>query len=415
MHRDEWKQWANRKDFYILVLVFLAIPFVSHAGGLGIAAVLAVSGFAALAGALPFQILGNLRRIPLALWLLFLLLCWGGLSSVWSPYSSGHILPNSVKILIGVPVYLLCACIIKTCAADDKQRKILVGLLFFGSIASAVALLADQLSGYAINYALSPLSPGQDPNLRVGDIIQNIGHGTTVTALLVAPVSVLLWQRGQIGKMTALAFIGVAMAAAITTGTSASVLAILTALALMAVALWRPRMAVKFSFLFAIFTLLWAPVLAYLATTISAETKASLPFSWEERIENWGYLYHKIIEHPIFGHGFDAVRTFNDTHTIRGFEGRAFVSLHPHNAGLHMWVELGIVGAVLASAALYLAMQNVVRLEGVMSRLNRPQMMAISGVVGAATIISNLSYGLWQDWWWASVIFAGSQIFLLRD
>lgn len=138
--------------------------------------------------------------------------------------------------------------------------------------------------------------------------------------------------------------------------------------------------------------------------------KAKLPFSWEERVENWGYLFGKILEHPIKGHGFDALRTFNETHTIRGFEGRAIVSLHAHNAGLHIWVELGFVGAILGCVALFMGARYLTRAD----TMTKPQLVAASGLVMGVAMIASLSYGVWQDWWWATIIYVGALITFIR-
>ena len=347
------KKWAERKDFYILILVFAVLPIFSHGGGLGIAAILSVSGLGALFGFrfLPLSI--TARRVPLPIYLLALLLVWGFITSFYSPYRSDNTLGNAVKILFGVPLYLMCASVIKSCSADEKKKQTLIKILVFTAIGSAIAILLDQISGYAITLALDPLAAGQDMNAKRGDIMQNISQGTAVLTVLLAPVCVLLWGRGQYGKPMAFVLAALVLACAISMGKSASVAAILLAAGMMGFAKWRPVAAIKLSFLFTGLAIFFAPLLAWASSNLDANTKARLPFSWEERVENWGFLFQKILEHPFIGHGFDAARTFNDTHIIRGFEGRAIVSLHPHNAGLQLWVELGLIGAMLACAVLY--------------------------------------------------------------
>jgi hypothetical protein len=39
--------------------------------------------------------------------------------------------------------------------------------------------------------------------------------------------------------------------------------------------------------------------------------------------------------------------------------------------------------------------------------------MGATGLIVAATIISSVTYGVWQDWWWASIIFAGAMLNIL--
>lgn len=403
------KKWAARKDFFMLCLVFLTIPVFAHAGGLGIAAIVALCGFATLIG-FPPSVSEINARIPTPVRVLFVFLLWGLLSSFWSPYHDDRVLTNAVKICLGVPSFIVTAYLIKATIVDARKRKILLGILVVMTFALSLSLLIDQLSGFAISLAVDPVDVGQDPNLRLGDMIQNTGHGTSVLSLLMVPVSVLLWMRGRFGKFAAGILVLLVLACAYTTNQTASFIAAIGGLVFMGLASFRPKFFVRCSFFVAGCTLFFAPVLAFISTRFSAELKDRLPFSSAERLENWSYLYAKILEHPIQGHGFDALRTFNETHTIRGFEGRAIVSLHAHNAGLHIWVELGFIGVVLGCIGLYLGAKHVTRPD----YLTKLQLVALSGFVMAACIMASLSYGVWQDWWWASIIYTGALIAFIR-
>lgn len=403
------KKWVSRKDFVMLCLVFLTVPAFAHAGGLGIAAIVGLCGLVALAG-FPPSLAETNARISLPVRVLFLFLGWAFITSFWSPYQSGETMTNPVKILLGVPVFLLSAYLIKTAAADPKKREILLGMLFVMTLALGCSLLIDQVSGFAISLAIDPVDAGQDPNLRLGDMIQNVGHGTSVLSLLMVPVGVLLWMRGGRGKLAAMVLVGLTLACGFVTNQSASLLGAFGALFIMAIASMRPKFAVWSSFTVGGLALLCAPLLAFFASRLSLDMKAKLPFSWEERVDNWGHIYGKIMEHPFVGHGFDAVRTFNDTHTIRGFEGRALVSLHPHNAGLHIWVETGFVGVALGCLGLYLGARYLTRTD----YLTKPQLIAVSGLTMAVAIMASLSYGVWQDWWWASIIYAAALVSFIK-
>ena len=239
-----FKNWAQQKDFFILILVYCTLPIFSHAGGLGIAAIVAISGAAALIGFNPFPLPETLRRVPRPIYWLMLFLVWALVSSFWSPYSNGNVLSNALKICIGVPIYFACAVVIKACAVDDRKRKILVNILLFCTLGSSIAILIDQLSNFKITMMVEPLKEGQDPNRKLGDMIQNIGHGTSVLALLVAPVFVLFWMRGNASKILACLLAGLIIACGAVTGQSASLLATLAALILMGFAMWKPIWAV---------------------------------------------------------------------------------------------------------------------------------------------------------------------------
>ena len=39
--------------------------------------------------------------------------------------------------------------------------------------------------------------------------------------------------------------------------------------------------------------------------------------------------------------------------------------------------------------------------------------IAVAGFMAAAIVISNVTYGVWQDWWWATLIFISGSLYLL--
>ncbi len=402
------RNWVQKKDYFFLILVLVLLPLMALAGGLGIAAITAIAGGAALIDKTPKHIGAQLRRTPFAIWLIFALLLWGLVSSLWSPYQPGGFLTNPVKLLIGFLAFIACAAMIKQQAGFE--HKTAFWLLIIGMFGAALVVLYEFASGYVVSLSVDPPKPGRDINLKHGDIIQNLGHGVTVLSLMLPVVFGLLWPRGIKSCLCGFAFAALIIACGFVSGVSAALMASICALAFMGLAAYWPRIVLAAGMVFAALSLLLAPVLGYIATILSDKTKALLPFSWHERVDNWAYLYEKVGEHPLTGHGFDAVRTFNETQTIRGFEGRAIISLHPHNAGLHIWVELGFVGIAIACAALFYGGLWLLA----PGRLGKMQMIATTGLVVSAAIISSLSYGVWQDWWWASIILSAGLIFLVK-
>jgi len=402
------RDWIAQKNYILLTVMFVAFPVMSHAGGLGIAAIVALSGLLGVIGFWPNQLRQFLITVPAAFWAIIALLTWGAISVLWSPYQTSDTLNNAIKILFGMPVYLGCAAMI--CAQNKYTRNILPWLFIAALVGSVAAVLTDLMTNYSLTLFLDPLAEGESTSSRQADMIQNISHAVSVLVLLIVPASIFLWQKGSIGKLLAILLIGVIGFCTHKANASAAQVGLLAALVFMGLANLNAKLALRGAFLMAGASLLFAPILAFLSGKSSADMRAKLPFSWEERVFNWEVLFQKILEHPIIGHGFDAVRTFNDTHTIRGFEGRALVSLHPHNAGLHLWVEVGFIGVILACLALYLGTQKLTGDGG----LSKQRMVAAAGFCAATTVMANLSYGVWQDWWWASIIFAAATISFIR-
>ena len=399
---DSNRTWVDRKDYLALIFVFLLLPLMAQAGGLGVAAIGAVGGALVLLGRGPSDLLSVARNAPAAFWALMLLLAYGLISSQWSPYQSERSLPNPMILLLGVPLYFV---FVYGVVSQSKLKSLwLRRIWLWGMIGSAIAIFIDLTTGYSISLAIDPVSPGESFESRSGDLIQNLGHGVAVLTLLYPAVAVTLWQGGNGGKVIASVLAIIVVLCGYFAGMSASVLALILSLVLMGFAVLNPKLAVGFMHATAALCLVGAPFVAFLSTKLTAAQMAKLPFSWEERLHNWRHIFTKIKEHPIIGHGFDAVRTFDDKHSIRGFDDRAIVSLHPHNAGLHIWVELGLIGILLSCAAIYLSYKSVANFK----KLDGPFAVVICGIGIAAIVNASLTFGVWQDWWWASIIIAFS-------
>jgi O-antigen ligase len=71
--------------------------------------------------------------------------------------------------------------------------------------------------------------------------------------------------------------------------------------------------------------------------------------------------------------------------------------LHTHNNALQVWLELGLVGAVIATALIVAVMLAA----GAM-----PIAPAALGAAVAAAVTGQLSFGAWQPWWVAAMLFA---------
>jgi len=394
--------WVDRKDYFVLILVFCVLPIASQAGGLGIAAITALGGVLTLIGLGPAKIGEILKHTPKPVWALMALLFYGLISSAWSPYQSNRSLPNPAILLLGVPLYFL---FVRAVVQFSKAESIwLRRVWIWSTIGSAIAILVDLTTGYTISLAIDPVSAGENAESRRGDLIQNLGHGVAVLTLLFPAVAVTLWQRGTTSRIISIVLGLVILMCGIFAGMSASICAFFASLVFMIFAAFTPRIALAGMHIVTALALTSAPLFALFATKLSATQLASIPFSWEERLHNWRYIFEKIGEHPVIGHGFDAVRTFQDKHTIRGFDDRAIVSLHPHNAGLHIWVELGLIGIAICVAAIYLSYKGVLSSK----MIEKPAAMALCGTGLAAITNASLTFGVWQDWWWAVIITAFS-------
>lgn len=377
----------------IICLAVFCLPIMAHAGGLGIAAVTAIAGLVALI-CLPLPKLSN---IPLWGWSLALFLAWAFISAFWSPYEHPSFLSNPVKLGVGVILFFCFDRGVKAASLHSPKflRKFVIGVSFFG----LSVLLIDLLFPYSVTYLLDPIAEGEHVFHKTGDILMNLGHAVAVYTLLLGMIVGLLRGSGRGGSLLILAFSIMLLVAAISHGLAVGIIGVLAALLAMVCAKFIPRPTLSILTVTASATILLAPLMGIISRGISADAKAKLPISWEHRIEMWSYITAKIQQHPVMGHGFDAVRTFSETYTSRGLEF-AYVSLHPHSAGLHIWAETGAIGALLATITLGLIGRAALKCV-----TERPELtLPFAGFAAAAITICTVTFGVWQDWWWAALI-----------
>ena len=182
-----------------------------------------------------------------------------------------------------------------------------------------------------------------------------------------------------------------------------------------------------------------AAVLAALLSPLAAERLPSpqvtadwtwLPASSHHRLTIWSFTARNIADKPLFGWGFDGARAIPGGKTIipvvrlKGCAQTAppvvvpgrdqpvagdcvlweeSLPLHPHNAWLQIWLELGGIGAVLAA---WLVWGLTERLGG--QAAAPPDRAAAIATLVAALVVCSVSYGFWQSWWQSTLWIAAA-------
>ncbi len=400
---NEVPTWRNYANVAIITAAFALLPIMSHAGGLGIAPLAFFVGVVGYLTTRPSAILA----IPPWFWALGLFLIWANITALWTPYEDTQTLKNPIKLGLGVVIFLGAFLSFRSAALSG--RILLRHLLTAMMLLSLGLLFIDLLSGYALTHLVDPLNPGEDVVYKNFGTEMNLGHAVTVLALFVPLVMMMMRREFVFGWLFAVIFAFLTIIVAVFAGLFVGVLSITASLAAMLAARIRPEWTLRMIIWMGIFSVLFAPLIGLLAGQASPEFKAAIPFSWEHRLEMWDYTTQRIFEAPLLGHGFDAARTFDATFSTRGIEAWSIVSLHPHNAGLHIWVETGFIGAATAVFALLtmgIAAEHF-------SETSKLRSMALAGLISAMIIICNFTYGVWQDWWWATLILASAAMYLL--
>lgn len=353
-------------------------PAAAAGGALALAPLITLAGFV---GA-PFRSLPALARRggwPLLMFALFL--AWTLISSLWSPAPKTGVARLAAGAAGGLALIAALA------HARARGRAL---------VTAATAAALAMLTGLLLIEALfgMPLNRLAQPHEVEWALAHNPGTGVAVFLLLGSVGGLALvrlglrWLAIGIGALTLYLVFQFDM--------NANVVAAPLAALVAALAYVRPRATVTTLGLMLAALMMFAPLLAR-ALPSNPPLENQLPFSWDHRLEIWRSSAARIAQAPLVGHGFDASRAMDAPTTIHG-ESFIAIPLHPHNVNLQIWLETGAIGASLAAAALLLAARALGK------RLAETPALA-AALAGGATIYAvhaNISYGMWQEWWFGS-------------
>jgi O-antigen ligase len=209
-------------------------------------------------------------------------------------------------------------------------------------------------------------------------------------ALITGGAAVAIWLPGESAKIAAIAGLLAAFAA-----------------------FHLPRLVARAAAVSLAALFLAAPLL-FAAVLDRAPNLAALPPSAAHRVLIWDFVTERIAERPLLGWGMESSReipggaerfdratldrfglTSPESRDWFGAEAARRLPLHTHNNALQIWLELGLVGAALAA----LMAAAVMLVAGGM-----PFAPAALGAAVAGAATGQLSFGVWQPWWIASLV-----------
>lgn len=389
-----------------LWLTLLLMPILALAGGLGFQ----VAGFALGASALlawtADRTGAEYLRAAWPLWLLGLTF-WAWVSSLWSPYES-HLWSGSAIILMGLVIALLFVPSVIIGASDRVKTGLTWAVIIAGLVGTAL-LLIDVVSGFALSLWADPVGPGEDPIQRRSDAEMNLGRGQISYVQLLWPVAALMILRVKRGWVFALtAFVGLAVSAQFNT-LSIIIPTLILAGGFAVLAWYKPRLGLILAFAFAIASVAFAPILGFASSLVDAEFMRQIPLSWEHRLRMWAYSWELIRQAPAMGHGFDSARAFDDL-KFRTPDGRnlTVMSMHPHNIGLHIWLETGAIGVILTVGFILALLKTALK-----TCTSSLRAFTITGLVVTVATSGAATVGVWQHWWWALIVLSVSLVCLV--
>ena len=384
------------------------MPLLALAGGLGFQVAVFVMGAVALLAFLADRTGANYLRAAWPLWLLGLAL-WAWLSTLWSAHESAFWGGNAF-ILFCMIAGLLFAPLAVLKTPERFKSRLIWAVIVVGALGVAL-LLTDAASGYRLSLIGDPVGPGEDPIQRLSDAEMNLGRGQVSYAQLLWPVGALLivsLKRGWILALTA--FLGL-MLSAYFNHLTVVIPALLVAGGFAALAWRRPKIGLNLAFMLAVASIAFAPGLGFVSAFFDAEMMRKLPLSWEHRLRMWTYSWELIQQAPLIGHGFDSARAF-EALKFRTPDGRdlTVMSMHPHNIGLHIWLETGLIGVFLTIGLLVALLKTALK-----TCTQSPRAFAVTGLVVTVATSGAVTVGVWQHWWWALIVLAVSLVCLVPD
>jgi O-antigen ligase len=336
---------------------------------------------------------------------------YGAVSAVWSstPLVSLNI---SVVILL---TFMGGLFLVKFAfGMKEEERDLFEKLFFWGGALGYGLLFVEQTTDTGLSRFVLEL---------VGKIrVERPGYsymlnpGASIAALLVWPYILILFRR--LLRIWAILLSAIAIAGLMLSDAIAPIVALIVGGIIFVYIGRTSKVGVKIFTLIVVLVTLIAPLIPdYLPDPRSPGSSLSqyYPPSAFHRIIIWKTAVKHIIKNPVLGGGLDTTRDLygRETMTKYSAENKAakrnwsFISepipLHPHNAILQIWVELGAAGVLVLSIFLIEFLTSAQRL------IQDSWNLAVAfGLFTTSFVISNLSYGAWQSWWLGGQLLAAT-------
>lgn len=340
------------------------------------------------------------RRSPISLsWyaaILALLLVWCALTALWSIDGQLSLLRwlDLAMIAPGAVVIIDAARTI-----GDAGRIRVENALIWGTVAGLALIAVEIAGGAAISRAIhGPTGPG------IGELVY-LNRGASLIAVLACLAALAVERR--FGKLWVAPLVAAIVPILLILDPGAPVLAAAVGAMIVGLARIWPRLTASALALVTAICILATPLLP--GTVFSSARYAAWTeqpdVSLAHRLVIWEFVAERVKERPWRGWGLDTARALPGGHDLIEFANTAGVSrpgellpIHPHNAILQWWLELGLPGALMFGALVVITILAIPRCVGDV----RAQ-AACLGTVAAVAIIASLSYGIWQGWWQTTI------------
>lgn len=405
----------------VLAAAFLLWIPVGLFGAGGYSALLALAAIPALF----FVRYRSFNHIALAV---LVLAVWAAVSGLWSDESvrlmTGDLAEGDFGIdAAGVRIIATALCAILVIGACLRVRppvKIALGLI---AVVIALHGISMLLMGIFPETALSLYAPTSDPVKEAPQNILRSANAYFLGSPILLGTAWLLpspWRYLAAGAAFGLGFLTFLLLRS-----DVALLGSVLVLLACGVALLFRQNGFRILLGVVALAIIASPVVLSSAAPVAIKADLPLGSSTKSRLFAWSLASKKIAERPLIGHGIEASKEWRETFAdepdllaimekstdLEGIPWEQYRILpgHPHNMGLQLWAESGLVGVVLACAVLLL----IALALPPPAALGTPTVIAIASLIGAAFSLFSLSYSLWNEAFWATVVLSAAGIAML--
>ena len=363
-------------------LVFLPLLVLVPRGAAALASAIVIFGLVLVAGQGRRSLARDFLTLPAAL--LATLALWGAVSAAWAP-DPLRALDQAARI-----AGLVVAAAAMKSADQVLAPRRLTAFLLAGFVIAMLTATVDLATGGALS------KPFSDRVYQPAWLNQ----ASDAFAILLLPTGAVLAGSGS--RLAGVFFVVVGAAIIVALAGTAAKVALAVGATCALLCYYRRAPVTRIASVLLVLTVVTAPVTFARSDRISGLVHAAdwVKFSAGHRLLIWSFVGDRIAEHPLRGWGLEASRAIpGGSDPIR--PDQTWLPLHPHNAPLQIWLELGVAGAVpfaLLGGWLWLAIGN--------AEWPRLYAAAACGSLAAAIVASFGTYGIWQEWWQGTLLFS---------
>ena len=364
-----------------------------------------------------FQELIERRTLQFISWRFYLaamaIPLYGAISSIWSITPAVSI---KMSVIIWGTIIIGMLLANNSILRDSRDKTLFEKWFVAGGLIGFTLLFVENITNAGLSGRVYELF-GSNRDVLVNQYGPlGLNSGMSVASLYLWPLGLILFRRYS--KVISVPVVGLCFFGIYLGVSTAPILALIVGLSTMIITGLANRFGPKLLiFATAMFTLLAPAIPSLLPNPTDPQSSLSRYYALSDihRYMIWNTTYNHIKDKPIFGHGLDSTRalyshedkittevTMKATGESAGIHAEP-IPLHPHNAILQVWLELGVVGAGLLAFFLV----KILNLVQKVTR-NHWEAAVCYGVFTSGLTISSLSYGIWQSWWLGSLFLAGA-------